>query len=104
MAGTAAAAAAGYGRKELVELLLAAGAELAPTNKAGQAPMDVARVNGEVGGLDGGARGTRAHASVSVCLLSQFQCACTVCSAFTFVHCQCKGTGAGKRGLRNMNQ
>jgi hypothetical protein len=75
VAGTAAAAfaAAGYGRKELVELLLAAGAELAPTNKAGQAPMDVARVNGEVGGLDGG------EGNEGECKHSQFQCASTVC-------------------------
>ena len=48
--------AAGYGRKEVAELLLASGAAMDATNKAGQKPQDVAKVNGEVreGGRDRG--------------------------------------------------
>ncbi|PNH12255.1 Ankyrin repeat domain-containing protein 2 [Tetrabaena socialis] len=39
--------AAGYGRMAIAKVLLAAGAELGAKNEAGQAPADVAKMNGE---------------------------------------------------------
>jgi hypothetical protein len=50
--------AAGYGRKEVAELLLMSGADMDATNKAGQKPQDVAKVNGEVSGVDQGLTST----------------------------------------------
>jgi hypothetical protein len=40
---------AGYGRKEVAGLLIAAGADLEAANKAGQKPADAAKMNREVG-------------------------------------------------------
>lgn len=41
---------AGYGRLSLAKKLLAAGADINATNKAGQKPIDAAKMNGEVRG------------------------------------------------------
>jgi ankyrin repeat protein len=49
-AAAAAAALAGYGRLELVQLLLERGADISARNKQKLRPVDAAKMNGEVRG------------------------------------------------------